>query len=122
MPLSRKPLRIALVSAFPPGGKSLNEYGLHLARGLASHPDVAEVAVIGVTDERLGERVCACVVLRAGARLTLPELVAWLRDVRQVGIVKLPERLMVLQTLPRSPNNKVIKAELRAMAARPTAH
>ena len=89
---------------------------------VADHPDVAEVAVIGVTDERLGERVCACVVLRAGARLTLPELVAWLRDVRQVGIVKLPERLMVLQTLPRSPNNKVIKAELRAMAARPTAH
>lgn len=37
---------IALVSAFPPGRQSLNEYGLHLAKGLASCPDVAEVVVI----------------------------------------------------------------------------
>ncbi len=39
-------LRLALVSAFPPGRQSLNEYGLHLARGLADRPDVAEVIVI----------------------------------------------------------------------------
>ena len=84
---------------------------------VSEHPAVTEVAVIGMPDERLGERVCACVVLRAGAQIALPDLVGWLRDVRQVGIVKLPERLLVLQALPRSPNNKVIKAELRAMGA-----
>lgn len=41
-----KSKRIALVSAFPPGKQSLNEYGLHLAKGLATRPDVAEVIVI----------------------------------------------------------------------------
>jgi len=38
-------LRIALVSAFPPGQQSLNEYGLHLAKGLAARADVGEVIV-----------------------------------------------------------------------------
>jgi hypothetical protein len=38
--------RIALVSAFPPGQLSLNEYGLHFARHLAAHPDVAEVVML----------------------------------------------------------------------------
>ena len=42
-------LRIALISAFPPGKQSLNEYGLHLAKGLAAHQDVAEVIVLADT-------------------------------------------------------------------------
>ena len=42
-------LKIALVSAFPPGGQSLNEYGLHLAKGLAERHDVSEVVVIADT-------------------------------------------------------------------------
>ncbi len=46
--------RIALVSAFPPGRQSLNEYGLHLARGLAARPDVVEVIVLA---DRVGEEV-----------------------------------------------------------------
>lgn len=41
-----KGYRIALVSAFPPGQRSLNEYGLHFANALASHPDVSEVIVL----------------------------------------------------------------------------
>ena len=47
---------------------------------------------------------------------------AWLRDVREVGIVKLPERLLVLDALPRSPNNKVLKGDLRERAAAKGSH
>lgn len=44
--------RIALVSAFPPGQRSLNEYGLHFARALAAHPSVSEVVVLADRLER----------------------------------------------------------------------
>jgi acyl-CoA synthetase (AMP-forming)/AMP-acid ligase II len=84
---------------------------------IASHPAVADVAVVGYPDERLGERVCACVVLRPDAVLDLPALATWLRDERHVAAMKRPERLMLLPALPRNPNNKVLKARLRVLAA-----
>ncbi|MGA1081139.1 MAG: class I adenylate-forming enzyme family protein, partial [Steroidobacteraceae bacterium] len=84
---------------------------------VAGHPAVADVAVVGYPDERLGERVCVCVVLRTGHTLELADLVAWLRDERKVAALKWPERLLLMSTLPRNPNNKVIKGELRRLAA-----
>jgi non-ribosomal peptide synthetase component E (peptide arylation enzyme) len=87
---------------------------------LLAHPKVREAAVVGYPDAVMGERVCAVVVPQAGQTLTLPELVAWLRDVEEVAAFKLPERLLVLEQLPRNPVGKVLKREIRAQLAEET--
>ena len=65
----------------------------------------------GGNPARLGERVCACVVLRPGESLTLDELVLFLRD--KIATCKLPEFLHLAGTLPRTPTGKVQKGPLR---------
>ncbi|HVW42131.1 MAG TPA: AMP-binding protein [Amycolatopsis sp.] len=80
---------------------------------LAQHPAVAEVAVIGVPDADRGERVCAVVVPRADAEApSLAALGEWLTG---AGLMrqKLPERLEIVDALPRTGLAKVAKAELR---------
>lgn len=80
--------------------------------GLAGHPGVAQVAVMGFADQRLGERACAVVVPQPGATLTLDALTAHLRT-RGFAPYKLPERLELVDELPMSPSGKVLKKELR---------
>ncbi|EIT70762.1 MULTISPECIES: AMP-binding protein [Hydrocarboniphaga] len=75
-------------------------------------PGVAEVAVIGLPDERLGQRACAVVVPAAGAAPTLAKLIDFLRD-RQVAKFKYPERLELVSELPRTASGKVRKEVLR---------
>ena len=85
---------------------------------LAEHPDVAEVAVVGVPDPNTGERVCACVVLEPGAsKLTLPDVRTFMRS-RGTMIQKIPEQLELLDALPRNATGKVRKDELRARLRR----
>ena len=71
-------------------------------------PEVRQVAVVGVPDERLGERCCACVVLHEGQHLDLPLLVDRLRAVG-LATYKLPERLEILTALPTTASGKVQK-------------
>jgi acyl-CoA synthetase (AMP-forming)/AMP-acid ligase II len=78
---------------------------------LAGHPDVADVGVVGVPDEVMGERVCA-VVVPGERKPTLEELVAYLRE-RRVAAFKLPERLEYAESLPRNPVGKILKRRLR---------
>jgi len=80
------------------------------------HPAVQNVACVPKPDPDLGERMCACVVLRAGASLTLPELVAFLKA-REIAKFKLPERLEVLDDFPVSTFGKVSKKSLAEMVA-----
>ncbi|BBK33001.1 cyclohexanecarboxylate-CoA ligase [Stella humosa] len=79
------------------------------------HPAVAEVAVVGMPDARLGERACAFVVPRPGAALTLAELVAFL-ETHKLTRNYLPERLEVVDAMPRTPSGKIQKFRLRDMA------
>jgi acyl-CoA synthetase (AMP-forming)/AMP-acid ligase II len=80
---------------------------------LFASPAVADVAVIGVPDPRTGERVCAVVVPADPADpLTFDAMVAWCRD-QGLMTQKLPERLELVDALPRNPTGKVLKFELR---------
>ena len=79
---------------------------------IASHPDVAEVAVVGYADEILGEKVCAVVVPKPGRTLTLADVVKHLTD-QDIASYKLPERLEVRDALPRNPVGKILKRSLR---------
>lgn len=78
------------------------------------HPAVQNVACVPMPDPDMGERMCACVVLRTGASLTLPELVAFLKA-REIAKFKLPERLEVLDDFPVSTFGKVSKKSLAEM-------
>jgi len=88
-----------------------NIYPREIEEVLYQHPKVLEAAAVGVPDARLGERVCACVVLQSGKSLTLHELVAFLED--KIATYKLPEFLHLLDALPRTPTGKVQKGPLR---------
>jgi acyl-CoA synthetase (AMP-forming)/AMP-acid ligase II len=79
---------------------------------IASHPDVAEVAVVGYPDEVMGERVCAVVVVKPDRSLTLEAVVEHLR-VQEIATYKLPERMELRDALPRNPVGKVLKRQLR---------
>jgi acyl-CoA synthetase (AMP-forming)/AMP-acid ligase II len=80
---------------------------------LFSSPGVADVAVIGLPDARTGERVCAVVVPADPADpITFDQVVAWCRE-KGLMTQKLPERLELVDALPRNPTGKVLKFALR---------
>jgi acyl-CoA synthetase (AMP-forming)/AMP-acid ligase II len=84
---------------------------------LYTHPKVADVAVVGIPDPKTGERACAVVVLAGEAgTLTLPELVDYCRQ-QQLANQKIPERLEIVEQLPRNALGKILKRELRSTFA-----
>jgi fatty-acyl-CoA synthase len=75
-------------------------------------PQVREVAVIGMPDERWGEKPVAVVVVADGAELQLPELTEHCRN--RLAAFKVPKQLVIRDQLPRNPSGKVLKRVLRA--------
>jgi 2,3-dihydroxybenzoate-AMP ligase len=84
---------------------------------ILAHPAVQNVACVPVPDPNLGEKMCACVILRPGAALSLPELADFLRA-REIAKFKIPERLEVFHDFPMSTFGKVSKKALVEMVAR----
>ena len=91
-----------------------NAYPAEIEIMLGRHPAIAEAAIIGLPDARMGEVTAACVTLRPGETLTLDSLTAWARA--EMANYKVPRHLFVLDDLPRTPLGKVQKFELKRMA------
>ena len=83
---------------------------------IESHPKVREAGCAAYPDQRLGERVCAVVALRPGQDLTLDELNAHLK-LQDIATFKLPEKLRIVEALPRNPLGKVVRRDLAGVAA-----
>ncbi|MBO0511587.1 FadD3 family acyl-CoA ligase [Streptomyces beijiangensis] len=89
-----------------------NAYPAEIEQLLGLHPDVADVAVIGVPDPRLGEVGRAYAVRRPGSTLTSDDLIAWSR--REMANYKVPRDVEFVAELPRNASGKVLKTVLRA--------
>ncbi|HEY3737907.1 MAG TPA: AMP-binding protein [Jatrophihabitans sp.] len=78
---------------------------------LARHPDVSEVAVVGVADQRLGEVAKAYVIVKHDRQPAAEELIAWCRE--RLANFKVPRSVEIVGELPRNASGKVLKRELR---------
>jgi acyl-CoA synthetase (AMP-forming)/AMP-acid ligase II len=93
-----------------------NVYPIDVERVLARHPDVDEVAVIGVDDGQYGQRLAAFAVLRDGASATPETLRAHVRD--NLATYKVPREIVLLDELPRGGTGKIARQELQALIRR----
>jgi non-ribosomal peptide synthetase component E (peptide arylation enzyme) len=80
---------------------------------MIKHPAVLEVAVAAMPDPILGERACAFAVLKNGSKLEFDELIAFLKR-EKLSVWMLPERLEIMEDLPRSAGGKIAKNKLTA--------
>jgi fatty-acyl-CoA synthase len=88
-----------------------NVYPAEVEQLLYRHPEIDEVAVIGLADERWGEAVSAVIVRAAGSELTAEAVTEWCRP--RIAGYKRPRRVLFADVLPRNPSGKVLKARLR---------
>ncbi|MCW2817810.1 MAG: AMP-dependent acyl-CoA synthetase [Marmoricola sp.] len=90
-----------------------NVYSTEVEQALMQHPAVADCAVVGLPDEKWGERVTAVVQLRPGRSADGPTLSAFVKE--RLGSVKAPKQVEVWPDLPRSKVGKVLKSEIRSV-------
>lgn len=88
-----------------------NVYSTEVEQALLAHPAVADGAVVGLPDDKWGERVTAAVQLRPGQSATADELIAFVKA--RIGSVKAPKQVVIWPDLPRSKVGKILKNDIR---------
>jgi 2,3-dihydroxybenzoate-AMP ligase len=92
------------------GGENISAVEIE---GLVSaHPDVQDVAVVGMPDKILGERICAYIIPKPGTKPTMREIVSFLKG-KGASVLQLPERVELVTELPMTKVGKVDKKALR---------
>lgn len=94
------------------GGENI--YPAEVESVLTGHPAFAEVAIVGVPDDRWGEVPVAFVVARGADRPTVDEMVQWARP--KLAGYKIPRRLSYLETMPRNATGKIMRQKLKDQA------
>jgi fatty-acyl-CoA synthase len=89
-----------------------NVYSAEVEQALMAHDAVRDCAVIGLPDDKWGERVCAVVQLQPGSLVEGEELTAFVK--KRLGSVKAPKQVEIWPDLPRSAVGKVLKTEIRS--------
>jgi acyl-CoA synthetase (AMP-forming)/AMP-acid ligase II len=89
-----------------------NVYSAEVERAILEHPDVQDCGVIGLPDDKWGERVTAIVQLRPGHQVTAGDLTAFVKG--RLGSVKAPKQVEIWPDLPRSKVGKVLKGEIKS--------
>jgi len=91
----------------------VNLYPREIEEVLLRHPAIAEVAIVGVPDDKWGERLKAFVVKRAGAELTAAGVTAFCEG--RISAMKTPKDVAFIDAIPRNANGKVLKTSLRTL-------
>ena len=88
-----------------------NVYPAEVENAVFGHPDVADVAVIGVPSEKWGEEVKAIIVRKEGAQSSAEEIIAWTKE--KIAGYKCPKSIDFVDALPRNPSGKILRKDLR---------
>lgn len=89
-----------------------NVYPAEVENAIYGHPAVADVAVVGIPDDKWGEAVKACVVLKNGESADTADIIGWARE--RIAGYKCPKSVDFIAFLPRNPSGKILRRELRA--------
>ena len=92
-----------------------NAYPAEIERTMLEHPGIGQVAVIGIPDDRLGEVGAAFIVPSPSGAPVEEELIGWCRE--RMANYKAPRRIWTVESLPLNASNKVLKGDLRGLAA-----
>ena len=93
------------------GGENI--YPREIEEFLYTHPAVSDVQVVGVPDEKYGEEVCACVILKKDCTATEEELIEFVRS--GLSKFKAPRYVLLMDTFPMTASGKIQKFKLREM-------
>ena len=92
----------------------MNVYPREVEECIYEHPDVLEVAVVGIPDELYGEQVGAAVALREGSTATPQDIIDFAKE--RIAAYKYPRTVWVVPELPKGPTGKILRREVHAPA------